>query len=95
MARRGDWDSATREINRCLERARSSATLYAAACVIARAYGSSARTATAGQALDLLERAGRGRGPRQGRRGTPTSPRSAASPGSLAWPAEDNISHDR
>jgi eukaryotic-like serine/threonine-protein kinase len=58
LARRGDWDPATREINRCLEREpRSSATLYAAACVIARAYGSSGTAATAGQALDLLERA--------------------------------------
>ena len=58
LARRGDWDPATREINRCLEREpRSSATLYAAACVIARAYGSFGTAATAGQALDLLERA--------------------------------------
>ncbi len=58
LARRGDWDPATREINRCIEREpRSAATLYAAACVIARAYGSFGTAATAAQSLDLLKRA--------------------------------------
>ena len=58
LARRGDWDAATREINWCLEREpRSPATLYAAACVVARAYGALGSDATAAQALDLLERA--------------------------------------
>jgi serine/threonine protein kinase/predicted Zn-dependent protease len=58
LARRGDWDPAIREINRCLEREpRSSATLYAAACVLARAHDRIGTAATAGQALDLLERA--------------------------------------
>jgi serine/threonine protein kinase/Tfp pilus assembly protein PilF len=58
LARKGDWDAATREINRCLEREpRSSAALYAAACVVARAYGAIGSDATAAQALDLLERA--------------------------------------
>ena len=57
LARRGDWEAATREINRCLEREpRSAATLYAAACVVARAYGALGSDATAAQALDLLER---------------------------------------
>ena len=55
---RGDWDAATREINACLGREpRSPATLYAAACVVARAYGALGSDATAAQALDLLERA--------------------------------------
>jgi Tfp pilus assembly protein PilF len=58
LARLGDWDAATREINRCLEREpRSPAVLYAAACVVARAYGALGSAATAAQALDLLERA--------------------------------------
>ncbi len=58
LARRGDWDAATREINRCLERdPLSAASLYAAACVVARAHGSLGSAATAAQALDLLERA--------------------------------------
>jgi serine/threonine protein kinase/Tfp pilus assembly protein PilF len=58
LARRGDWDAATREINACLGREpRSPATLYAAACVVARAYGALGSNATAAQALELLERA--------------------------------------
>jgi eukaryotic-like serine/threonine-protein kinase len=58
LARRSEWEAATREINRCLEREpRSSATLYAAACVVARAYGALGSAPTAAQALDLLERA--------------------------------------
>ena len=58
LARQGDWEAATREINRCLEREpRSAATLYAAACVVARAFGALGSDATAAQALDLLERA--------------------------------------
>ena len=62
LARRGEWEAASREINRCLEREpRSPATLYAAACVVARAHEAHASGATAAQALDLLERAvGRG-----------------------------------
>jgi hypothetical protein len=58
LARKGDWDAASNEINRCLEREPHAApTLYAATCVVARAYGASGSTATAGQALDLVERA--------------------------------------
>jgi serine/threonine protein kinase/Tfp pilus assembly protein PilF len=58
LARRGEWDAATREINRCLEREpRSAASLHAAACVVARAYGALGSSATSTQALDLLERA--------------------------------------
>src|SRR5262249_21010294 len=58
LARKGDWDAATREINRCLEREpRSSAALYAAACVVSRAYGALGSDGAASQALDLLERA--------------------------------------
>src|SRR5205823_3402672 len=58
LARRGHWERATQEINRCLEREpRSAATLYAAACVVARAFDKIGTTAIAGQALDLLERA--------------------------------------
>ena len=58
LARRGDWDAAAREINGCLEREpRSPATLYAAACVAARAYGKAGTTALANQSIDLLERA--------------------------------------
>jgi tetratricopeptide (TPR) repeat protein len=58
LARKGDWDAATREINACLGREpRSPATIYAAACVVARAYAALGSEATAAQALDLLERA--------------------------------------
>ncbi len=58
LARRGDCDAAAREINGCLEREpRSPATLYAAACVAARAYGKAGTTALANQSIDLLERA--------------------------------------
>ncbi len=58
LARKGDWESASLEINRCLQREpRSPATLYAAACVAARAFGTFTTTATANQSLDLLERA--------------------------------------
>jgi serine/threonine protein kinase/Tfp pilus assembly protein PilF len=58
LARRGDWEAASGEINRCLEREpRSPATLYAAACVVARAYEARNSGASAAQALDLLERA--------------------------------------
>ena len=58
LARQGDWERATQEINRCLEREpRSAATLYAAACVVARAFDKAGTAATSGQALDLLERA--------------------------------------
>ncbi len=58
LARRGEWQSATREVNHCLEREpRSPASLYAAACVVARAHAADHSRATARQALDLLERA--------------------------------------
>jgi eukaryotic-like serine/threonine-protein kinase len=58
LARQGQWESATQEVNRCLERdPRSAATLYAAACVVARAFDKAGTAANSGQALDLLERA--------------------------------------
>ncbi len=65
-ARRGDWERAGRDINWCLDREpRSGETLYAAACVAARAAGVSADSKAADQAFDLLQRAvtlGAGRG---------------------------------
>lgn len=58
LARRGEWQPATREVNLCLQREpRSAASLYAAACVVARAHAADGSEATARQALDLLERA--------------------------------------
>jgi serine/threonine protein kinase/lipoprotein NlpI len=58
LARQGDWKSASLEINQCLQREpRSPATLYAAACVAARAFGVFGTTASADQSLDLLDRA--------------------------------------
>ena len=57
LARQGEWERATQEINWCLEHEpRSAATLYAAACVVARAFDKAGTTAISGQALDLLER---------------------------------------
>ncbi|MHB1559195.1 MAG: tetratricopeptide repeat protein, partial [Isosphaeraceae bacterium] len=58
LARRCDWQPATREVNFCLQHEpRSPASLYAAACVVARAFAADGSEATARQALDLLERA--------------------------------------
>ena len=58
LARQGEWDRATQEVNWCLEHEpRSAATLYAAACVVARVFEKAGTTAISGQALDLLERA--------------------------------------
>jgi eukaryotic-like serine/threonine-protein kinase len=58
LARQGQWDRATREINGCLEREpRSAATLYAAACVAARAFDKAGTTAISDQGLELLKRA--------------------------------------
>jgi tetratricopeptide (TPR) repeat protein len=58
LARQGEWERATREINGCLEREpRSAATLYAAACVVGRAFDKAGTTAISNQGLDLLERA--------------------------------------
>jgi eukaryotic-like serine/threonine-protein kinase len=58
LARQGEWARATLEINRCLEREpRKSATLYAAACVVALALEKGGTSAHSGQALDLLSRA--------------------------------------
>ena len=58
LARQGEWERATQEINRCLERdPRSAPTLYAAACVVARAFDNVRSAEVSGQALDLLERA--------------------------------------
>jgi len=58
LARQGEWVHATGEINRCLEREpRSAATLYAAACVVARAFDKTGTHANSSQGLDLLERA--------------------------------------
>jgi serine/threonine protein kinase/tetratricopeptide (TPR) repeat protein len=58
LARQGDWQRATEEINRCLERdSRSAPTLYAAACVVARAFDKRASPDLSSQAIDLLDRA--------------------------------------
>jgi tetratricopeptide (TPR) repeat protein len=58
LARSGAWERATQEINRCLEREpRSAATLYAAACVVARVFDRSGSATISSQALDLLKRA--------------------------------------
>jgi eukaryotic-like serine/threonine-protein kinase len=58
LARQGQWERATQDVNWCLEQEpRSAATLYAAACVVSRAFGNSGTSALSGQALDLLERA--------------------------------------
>ncbi len=58
LARQGQWERATQEVNWCLEQEpRSAATLYAAACVVARAFDHSGTNSVSGQALDLLERA--------------------------------------
>jgi tetratricopeptide (TPR) repeat protein len=58
LARQGEWASASQEINRCLEREpRSSATLYAAACVVALAIERTTNGASSVQALDFLDRA--------------------------------------
>jgi hypothetical protein len=58
LARQGEWERATQEVNWCLEHEpRSAATLYAAACVVARAFEKAGTTAISAQALDLLEHA--------------------------------------
>jgi tetratricopeptide (TPR) repeat protein len=58
LARRGEWDPATRDINWCLEREpRSGENLYAAACVAARAAEATPSPKAVSQAFDLLERA--------------------------------------
>ena len=58
LSRRGDWDRATRDINWCLDREpRSGETLYAAACVAARAAEASPSPRSFDVAFDLLERA--------------------------------------
>jgi eukaryotic-like serine/threonine-protein kinase len=62
LARLGEWDRAAHDVNWCLERApESGPTLYAAACVAARASASSGRPGAQAQALELLGKAlGRG-----------------------------------
>jgi hypothetical protein len=58
LARRGEWDPATRDINWCLDREpRSGETLYAAACVAARAAEAAPSPRAFDQAFNLLERA--------------------------------------
>jgi tetratricopeptide (TPR) repeat protein len=58
LSRRGDWDRATRDINWCLEREPSSgATLYAAACVAARAAEAAPSPRAIDRAFELVERA--------------------------------------
>ncbi len=58
LARQGEWQPAMREVNLCLRREpRSPDSLYAAACVVARAHAADRSEATARQALDMLERA--------------------------------------
>ena len=58
LSRRGDWDRATRDINWCLDREPGSGeTLYAAACVAARAAEAAPSPRALDQAFDLLERA--------------------------------------
>ncbi len=58
LSRRSDWDRAARDINRCLDREPGSGeTLYAAACVAARAAGASPAPRSFDVAFDLLSRA--------------------------------------
>jgi serine/threonine protein kinase/Flp pilus assembly protein TadD len=58
LARQGDWDRSTRDINWCLEREpRSGETLYAAACVAARAAAASRSSDAIDRAFALLQRA--------------------------------------
>ncbi len=58
LSRRSQWDQATRDINWCLDREpRSGDTLYAAACVAARAAEAAPSSRALDQAFDLLERA--------------------------------------
>jgi tetratricopeptide (TPR) repeat protein len=58
LARQGRFEPATRDINWCLEREpQGGATLYAAACVLARAAERTLDPEVANQALDFLERA--------------------------------------
>jgi serine/threonine protein kinase/tetratricopeptide (TPR) repeat protein len=68
QARRGDWEGASRDINACLEREpESGETLYAAACVAARAAERRHDPRARDQALDFLRRSlarGAGRGAR-------------------------------
>jgi serine/threonine protein kinase/Tfp pilus assembly protein PilF len=57
-ARQGDFAKATQDINWCLEREpRHGATLYAAACVAARAAEQTSDPSAVAQALDFLEKA--------------------------------------
>jgi tetratricopeptide (TPR) repeat protein len=58
LSRQRDWDRATRDINWCLDREPGSGeTLYAAACVAARAAEANPTPRGLDQAFDLLERA--------------------------------------
>ncbi len=58
LARQGAWERATRDINWCLDREPGSGeTLYAAACVAARAAEASPTPDAVDQAFDLLQRA--------------------------------------
>jgi serine/threonine protein kinase/Flp pilus assembly protein TadD len=58
LSRQGDWERATRDINWCLDREpRSGETLYAAACVAARAAEAFPSPRSFDVAFDLLERA--------------------------------------
>jgi hypothetical protein len=58
LARHGEFARAMQDINGCLEREpRSGATLYAAACVTARAAERTLDPSVTTQSLDLLEKA--------------------------------------
>ena len=58
LARQGEWERATRDINWCLDREPGSGeTLYAAACVAARAAEASPTPGAVDRAFDLLQRA--------------------------------------
>jgi serine/threonine protein kinase/Flp pilus assembly protein TadD len=58
LSRRSDWDRATRDINWCLDREPGSGpTLYAAACVAARAASAAPSPRALDRAFELLERA--------------------------------------
>ena len=85
LARQGEWEHAIQEINRCLERdSRSAATLYAAACVVARAVDKVGTAANSSQALDLLDALWPRARIRQQPPKIPTLPRSAVFLGSIA-----------
>ena len=88
LARQGQWERATQEVNWCLEQEpRSAATLYAAACVVARAFDNSGTSSSqARRSICSSVPWSRARIRRKPTK-IPTSPRSVVSPGFSIWSA--------